>query len=92
MDGLIFRLSQANSIGIRACTLHALRNLFQHYTSVSSFSGVLLGLKLAKLLNLQVEKIFENPGTAKKRRPEVDAARRRRAPRAALVRGAYRRL
>ncbi len=54
MDGLIFRYSQANSIGIRACTLHALRNLVQPYTPVSSFQGVWRGLETAKLLNFQV--------------------------------------
>ena len=59
MDGHVFRYSQANSIGIRACTLHALRNLFQHYTRVSSFWRCWRREEMFKVLNTQELKILQ---------------------------------
>ena len=65
MDGHIFRYSQAVSIGICACTLHALRNLLQHYTRVSSFLGVWQERKTIRTLKVLELKIFQNPGTGR---------------------------
>ena len=72
MDGHVFRYSQANSIGICACTLHALRNLLQHYTCVSSFRRVWWERKTVRTLMVLELKTFPNPGTDPAKNDQIE--------------------